>query len=526
MDMTPSGTSSPDILAQNIARYEWVRGRALGARRRGDLPKAVGWAYLAGYCGWHGHAGRYADPLLERMLHDIGRETPSGPGPLREGMTAPSFSRTRWLHVVSTALPIGGHTRLVQQWLRKDAGTDAIHSVILTDQRQLAVPPWLRETVAAGGGNLIELHPMMKIADRVAAIRRAIAEAADIIVLHTHPNDPLAVMACAVDGLPPVILMNHAEHLFWFGASTADVVADIRPWGQQTSLQRRRARRSEILPIPLDLPPEGSKEEARRRLGLPADAVVLLSVGSDFKFVPFGSQNFPAAAREILRRYSTAVIVVVGPDGSGPAWSGSQTGAGERLLLMGPREDISDYYRAADIYLECFPVGSHTASLDAILYGAPLLRAPVPPIEMLGLEKYDGMTPWAADQDEYCAQAGLLITDRSFRHESARLQKQAVMAIHGTEGWRAHRDHLRAVLPQRHDAGFALAEVPDVPDRHDHIWAELQARQEEGLILQRAYCDNVFYQSLLRFSRLERFWAKSAGRWSFHPELLAALPRR
>lgn len=519
-------SESLSILEQNILRYEWVRGCALDARQRGDTLKAIGWAYLAGFCGWHGHAGRYVDPTLERMLHEIGQDIPPGSGvPHLGGHPSTPFSRTRWLHVISTALPVGGHTRLVQQWIRKDVDTGACHSVILADQRWLPVPVWLREAVAQGGGNLVELHPKMKMFERVVAIRQAMAETADIVVLHTHPNDPLSVLAGAVEGLPPMILMNHAEHVFWFGASLADVVADLRPWGQQTTLGRRRARQSVLLPIPLEPPLSGTKEEARCRLGFSPDTTILLSIGSDYKYIPFGEQDFPAAVQEILRRNPSTVMVVVGPDGTGPAWSGVRESAGERLLLMGQREDIGDFYRAADIYLECYPVGSHTASLDAVLFGSPVLRAPVPPIEMLGLEDYEGMTPRASDQDTYCDQAGRLIKDSEFRRESALAQKRAVIALHGGEGWLSHRDRLLSALPPRHDSSFNLPEFTLAPDRHDRIWAELQARQEEALVLKRAYLDNSAFKSLLAFNKLKRLWAVTAGRSNYHPEMLSALKR-
>jgi len=508
------------ILERNYARFNWVQQRALLAFEQRKFNQAVGWAYIAGFCAWRAHMGQFAHPGLEFMLHNIGADL-KHPNRMSRPATYHRFSQRRWLHVLSSAFGIGGHTRLVQQWIRKDHGGAECHSVILTDQRNYSAPDWLKEVALATGGDFNVLPPSMSIFERACALRELAMNGADIIVLHTNPNDPLPLLAFAQEGLPPIILMNHADHVFWFGATVADAVADLRPSAQVITRSRRLVENSQLLPIPLEVPAlsNESKEMIRKRLGLPESATILLSIGSNYKYLPYGNLNFPETAVRILHENQSAVLVVIGTDKKNKDWLLASSNVGNRLVLAGQQTNIVDYYQASDIYLESFPLGSLTATLDAVLYGAPVIRAPQLVLDILGLDCYDGMNSNAESIEEYCSYVKSLINDSSKQEELLQLQRQSVASAHTGDGWRQQRDTLLNSLPEHHLLNFAHQNVPTNGfEQSDEVWAELQYLHEGKKILSRAYFDNPAYSACLKPSMLDRLQALTLLRRQYHPE--------
>ncbi|OGR29258.1 MAG: hypothetical protein A2X83_02450 [Desulfuromonadales bacterium GWD2_54_10] len=508
------------ILELNKNRFEWVHQRAVAAFEQSKHEQAVAWAYLAGFCAWRAHMGQFAHPGLESLLHNIGTNlTPSNT--FMPVNSAQTFSRRRWLHVLSSAFGIGGHTRLVQQWIKKDFGRKECHSVLLTDQRNFSVPDWLTKTVVATEGQLTVLPPGMDIFERARSMRNIAMSCADIVVLHTNPNDPLPLLAFAAENLPPILLMNHADHVFWYGATLADAVADLRPSSQEVTLKRRLIKNTHILPIPLELPaaPSKSKLDAKRQLSLPEDSVMLLTIGSNYKYLPYRNLSFPAAAIEILQQNPSAILVVIGTEKKNKDWINASKCIGERLVLAGRQENIENYYKASDIYLESFPLGSLTATLDAVLYDTPVVRAPELALEILGLDRYDGMNNNASTIEEYYTYINHLINNSSNRLEVSQLQKQSVLSAHTGEGWRQQLDTLVSKLPTHHNTGISnQLSFTTQPENSDNIWAELQRLHEGTKILSRAYFDNPGYSKYLKPDLLDRLKALSISRGQYHPE--------
>ena len=72
-----------------------------------------------------------------------------------------------------------------------------------------------------------------------------------MIILHIHCEDVIPVLAFADEsGLPPVLFLNHADHLFWLGTSVADLVLNLRDAATDITISRRgvEADRNFLLP--------------------------------------------------------------------------------------------------------------------------------------------------------------------------------------------------------------------------------------------------------------------------------------
>jgi glycosyltransferase involved in cell wall biosynthesis len=422
-----------DTLEGNAAVFEsLVRGR-VGIGRSEELQTTVFWAQVAAEFAWMNHPGYFTSLELEDRLSSSWLPRGIGhPVPVRSGPP-------RVLHVLTRAYSDGGHTRLAWRWMRADRGRKS--SVVLTGQAWCPIPRQLSESVAAAGGSLTDLSSTHGgLLARATALRRLMADA-DIIVLHVHPYDTLPILALAtwVDR-PPVLFMNHADHVFWVGATVSDVVVNIRDSGARLASERRgvEASRLVLLPIPIDLPERiPSQMEARERLGLDAGQVVALSVASSYKFEPHGEVDFVETLIPVLTRVPNLTVLAVGPSPQG-RWAAAEARSLGRLRALGVRSDLDLLYRAADLYMDSLPLGSLTSLLEAGSHGLPLVTlrgrpgAEILSTDLAGLED---VLLVADDPDAYARSVIALAEDRDTRVHIGERTRQCVGAVSSGEGW-------------------------------------------------------------------------------------------
>src|SRR4051794_41053809 len=210
---------APRVLAENRRRFELLVELTRHYAGRGDAERVLRAAMLAGQYAFLAPVGLLSDVRLERAVIDAVR----GPNPVRvDG----GRSAGRVLHVLSEAYSVGGHTRLAWRWMSRDERTS---DVVLTNQ-QGPVPNQLSEPVHASGGDLYDLRSTAHgLLDRAHALR-AHMDRADLVFLHVHPHDSVALAAANLPGLrPPVVYENHADAAFWLGLAGADLLCDLRP---------------------------------------------------------------------------------------------------------------------------------------------------------------------------------------------------------------------------------------------------------------------------------------------------------
>jgi len=329
---------------------------------------------------------------------------------------------------------------MVWRWIQHDAGRT--HSVVLTAQGPQSPPAQLEPAVEATGGRLSALNA----GDLLSRARdlRNLAVTHDLVILHTHPHDVIPVVALAErQGLPPVVLFNHADHVFWLGVGIADVVACGRDSGLLLAQGRRGIgpERCGWLPIPLVAPQRGlSSLEAKKQLGLPPDAIILLSVGSSYKYVPITGAHFVDVVMPVLQHRPNVFLLVVGPSDVGPWRSGRHQTDG-RVLALGERRDLALIYEAADIYIDSFPFCSPTALLEAGSYGIPLVgycshpaSASVLCGDAPGLSRVLLRVTNVAD---FRASLTRLVDAAAFRSLAGEQARKEILGIHSGQSWSA-----------------------------------------------------------------------------------------
>jgi hypothetical protein len=448
----PTGDSAWDRVGNlNRILFNACIRNARNCGDAGNFEELLQWCSVAAWSasgqGWFGDiSSRELEAELIRAAQQL-------PGP---ALTPRQRTRPRWLHVLTEAYETLGHTNLCRRWIQYDA--DVGHDVILLGQKGDA-PKNLIDTVKGTGGECVVLDSAAPLMQRAADLRRYAQENADVVLLHTHPDEVLANVAFGVVGGPVVLVVNHADHVFWTGCSVADLILEIRMSGHLWTKQLRGTDRSTILPIPLAESelhgrPESlvlqERQTLRQSLGIPDDAVMLLTVGTASKYDAMPGLNFVATAQEIIRTCENAYLVAIGPQDDG-VWKAANQATGGRILALGYQPDSTLFCRAADLYLEGFPLGSLTALLEACQAGLMCVRAPADCVlpfcsDSLSLDSI----PQPKDVNHYIQTVVSLAKDSKARTAGGLRLQTAVVSQHCGAGWLARLREIKMQIPKTH----------------------------------------------------------------------------
>jgi glycosyltransferase involved in cell wall biosynthesis len=406
--------------ARVFAAYESAALRADNDLEAAALAQmAFGWANRK-------HPGFMVSARLEGLLNELGRRhvpgavSARGDGPVR-----------RVLHVSTQVYDTGGHTRIIERWIERDATR---RSTLLLSRQEEPLPAALARALDARQAAAVA--PVVGDLFERARHLRALAIDHDLVVLHVSPFEVVPALAFAdPEGRPPTVLLNHASHHLWAGVAASDVVASVWDPDATDATARRGvdAERSLVLELPSTPRVLPDHEEARAALEL-GDRPVLLTVGAPYKLAPVLEPTFGELAQQLLDALPDAVLLVAGPeprDGVVPVH--------ERAFALGPVADLAPLLAAADLLLDTWPASGATTVRDAAAAGLPVVSlgdgdpadAMVrPPAGLLG-----GGVVHARDVDDLVARARALLADPAERRAIGERAAAHVAAVNGERGW-------------------------------------------------------------------------------------------
>jgi hypothetical protein len=431
--LSPGDVAPDALLARNRATYERILGRALWHASRLALDHAAAWAETAADHAWNCHPGFFVDDRLERLLATLVTRNTDGAGPRREPPTPGSV-----LHVLTEAYPIGGHSRFAWRWIELDRSRR--HVVVLTRQSlQTPVPESLAAAARAAAGSVVRLDWRRQRPRARAAELRRFASDFDLVVIHAHPFDIVPAMAFAAPVGPPVVVLNHASYAFWVGHDSADLVTNLRPSSRLIALTRRGfgPERCPMLPIPVERPqPTPSRNQARAALNLPPDAVLLLTVAAPYKYLAFEpGPSFLELVTDVTLANDRVRLCAIGPADEG-AWGKARQRTNGRIRALGPNADVDLHARAADLYLDSFPVTSPTSLLEVGRYGVPIVSIDTY-ADRAAVLCADDATPddifVRETAESFVAGMRRLVADRAYRQRLGRATAEAILEGHGPE---------------------------------------------------------------------------------------------
>ena len=428
-------TAASEQIQDNRVRLRALERAATEHVAVGQYENALRLITLGSDWSWFNHTGMFASPTFENLLMTIGTKlAPDSPDRRIAG------EHRRVLHVLTQAYPTGGHTRLAWRWMSLDESSQ--HSVLLTSQYDLAVPSRLK---SGCDGRLYCLGNLSQV-EKVQAVATHLGEH-DVIVLHIHPFDAVAVAACAgVANRSRTLIVNHADHVFWLGLSAADQIVNLRPASEWIAHDRRTGSSDQFvrLALPLDQPNvnPGAGRDLRASLGIAEDEPVVATIAEPYKFATSGGPDFMDLVSRLFTRILSAHLIAIGPSPDSRGWSGLQREFPTRVHLLGTTPDYASTLAAADVYLDSFPFSSITSILEAALYGVPVVTMSDASRGPLNFDDYrlapDSITTpveWLDLVERWC---GDLTQARAAGAE----MQEAVSSVHGKAAWIEQVDSL------------------------------------------------------------------------------------
>ncbi|MFS0821570.1 hypothetical protein [Bacillus sp. 1P02SD] len=314
----------------------------------------------------YSHAGFFYSNKLEEILSEISLKVIKN-----DKLDRSKNKIQKVLHIASELYAVGGHTRLLQNWINYDVGR--YNELVITNQTMEESPKQIIEELAEKGITVTFLKGKSEGILSRAIDLVSIAKEFDAVVLHIHSYDVIPLIAFSNSQIP-VLLMNHADHRFWIGRSISNMVLELRETGKSLSMKRRliSPENQSILPIPLKGPVEITKEKARKALSINSDDFVIFSVASSYKYKPLHDGGLGEVLLPLVNRYSNLKALIVGPNHSEEYWKDLSKKSNGKIQALGIKPHVDYYYKASDLYLDSYPVSSLTSLLDAGKYSLPI----------------------------------------------------------------------------------------------------------------------------------------------------------
>lgn len=293
------------------------------------------------------------------------------------------------LHVVSEPYMQGGHTRLMERLAHMHDGP-----VDLLVARS-AKPQVLERLV--GYFAHIEVARGDKPLARLQSIVNTLAQY-DKVVLHIHPDDIITTIACGLvkqqrGAELKVYFVNHADHVFSFGASVADVYFEISAYGHHLDQKKHLTCQKSFLAIPIET------SDARVPDTLPShERIKVFSAASAAKYKPHGGLDMRPSVIAILERFPNAECWIIGANPLTNTWWWTvKLRYPTRFFIRRhlPYKDYLAFAEKADFYLDSFPIPGGTAFAEQLLKGRRCIGL-VAPVQ--GYSPADGLKVASVDQ--------------------------------------------------------------------------------------------------------------------------------
>jgi len=437
-----------ETISENFKVFQNLVQKSKYYVQRGNYKAAAAYGEMAAFYANGMHGGFFVSHELEQVLHSIAQRTIHERCYPKKNMASLSDRTQQILHVTTTLSSIGGHSRMLWRWIQQD--NKRTHSIAITRQEsQTQVPEVLNTTVKKSGGKTYVINKRIGSLISWAKNLRKIANKADLIVLHIHNYDIIPLLAFSQkENLPPIIFLDHSDHKFWLGVIIGDLFVSLRESGKRLLKNRRGVEgdRSVLLPIIIEPTQRTlSRSEAKQKLGIPADSILLLSVARAIKYKTFEGLSFADSHVQILEQNEKVILIVVGPDQIDD-WAIAILRTSGRIRVINETPNTAVFYQAADIYVDSFPFVSNTSLLEAGNYAIPLVTrySYSEESEILGADMPGliGNLIKTRNIEEYNEVLSHLVRDENFRLSIGEATRKKIIETHLGNKWQHNLENI------------------------------------------------------------------------------------
>ena len=355
-----------NIFFENKRNYQRIISKTKNEYLKGNYTDSIYYAKFGANYAWFHYPGLFYSEDLENILISVGSFKVDNKD--RINRKFPTDNRLKVMHVASEIYDTGGHTRAILNWIG-NSKTQYNNLLVLT--RNTVIRPFISSFLKRYHITTIGLDNEKNNILDIASNLRAIAKAwPDYIILHTHPDDVIPLLAFSDFEGPPILLFNHADHVFWLGSKISDSILNIRKEGLDLSVERRNTINNFMLPLPLL-----KKERNEHKLidkSIMRSKKIILTIASDYKYTPLENYNFSYFFEKFLEKKIDVGLIAIGASRTGNL-SRLHKKFPNRILLIPATSNIQQFLSVADIYVDSFPMSSLTSYLEAGIQGIPVL---------------------------------------------------------------------------------------------------------------------------------------------------------
>lgn len=421
------------MLDKNKVYYNFSEKIAQKLFDEGLFEDCVNYIRKISFYSWLNFHGIYYSCLFEKMLADIGSFLPSFD--LRKIKLTP-HSRRKALHICSEVYTSGGHSKLLYNWILVDKDSD--HFVISTRMSHDAFLNVSNSYLDSEKYNLVTLTSTTSLG-KAKELKEFLYNNFDVVILHIHPDDPIPNIVFSDPKIQiPVLFLNHADHTFWLGSSITDIVLQTRSFYVDLDKERRGIDVGFYLPIPIKYPeilePLCAGENKQR--------VSILSIGNEAKYVPTIEYNFCAAMHKLVLEYENLTVNLIGISEQAEF---VQKFCHPRIKYLGelPHENVEEYRKSCDLYVEGFPTPSFTAMLETVGYNKPFVLHYNPKlVYRLFRDSVNDCIIYPRDISEWSLLIKRMIVDTEFRNNIREVQTRFVRREFSLGKWTERLENL------------------------------------------------------------------------------------
>jgi hypothetical protein len=335
----------------------------------------------------------------------------------------PNMKNGKVLHVISEGYKTGGHTKLLANWIKFDTSKE--YEIVSTRMNNTA----LQQIMCFYNLSNKTYHLEGNDFEKAASLRILSAEF-DYIVLHTHMDDLIPILAFSqkTEKTPPILLVNHADHSFWTGVSILDHLLQIRETNIPLDEIRREIpkERQYFLPIPISFEHQFLKNTEEKT------KVKILMTAAYQKVKPQYDKNIIKDIIPILKDNPSTIFDIVGMTGN-EDFAEVHPQINYHGFL--PNSELIILENECDIVVESFPISSFTAILQTLSKKKPIQLMYAPPQSMILFPEIPSFN-YPRNLNEWQINLNILIQSTNKRRNLAIQQYKYVESTYSLQSWR------------------------------------------------------------------------------------------